>query len=111
MDMSQGSQASQSSQSSDISMSEPKTPAVIRGVSDNSAPASSPQVRGMDISPGGQGLVPRSELSSSDEKRYKTLKTSAEKDLLQVTCFLLLAMKMNLIQNHTYFIVVNILHA
>lgn len=46
------------------------------------------QVRNMDSMPELQKLQQlkddQGELSSSDEKRYKTLKTSAEKELLQV---------------------------
>lgn len=47
------------------------------------------QVRSMDSMPELQKLQQlkddQGELSSSDEKRYKTLKTSAEKELLQVS--------------------------
>ena len=66
MDMSQGSQDSQVSQQSDVVMSSPpKTPIPRNRLKDSTA-ADLSSVDKMDISPG-QGLVPRSELSSSDE--------------------------------------------
>lgn len=51
------------------------------------------QVRNMESMPELQKLQQlkddQGELSSADEKRFKTLKSSAEKELLQVSCFLL----------------------